>query len=292
MANKSVFCIVRYGEIALKGNNRQMFEKELAHNLKRCLKLNNLTYNAVLRLNGRFLVDLGCVEPETYKIIGNVFGISSISFAYEFSHDELEEGIDFLLKERKFSSFRITTRKVHHAVEKKSSDFDKELGGYVATKYNKKVLLEEYDLNINIELIRDKAYMFLDKIKAIGGLPYGIEGKTLAVISGDDSSKGKDKERRDRDKLAAILMMKRGCSLVCIGKPIDFTKFGVRPRSVEVNIGNIQDINEVAEKEGCKSVVLGQTLSDFEKVSSLVEFRPLIGMSDEEISAAVERYCG
>ncbi len=246
-----------------------MFEKALAHNLKRSLKLNNLPYDAVLRLDGRFLVELGNVEPEKYKLIANVFGISSISFAYEFNHDELEEGIDFLLKGCKFSSFRISTRKVHHAVEKKSSDFDRELGSYVVTKYNKKVSLEEYDININIELIKDKAYMFLDKIQAVGGLPYGIEGKTLAVIE------------NDRDKLAAILMMKRGCS---IGNPVDFTRFGVKPRSVK---GNIE---EIAKQEACKSVVLGQTLDEIERVSELVEFRPLVGMSDEEIDAAIEHY--
>ncbi|MFH1439000.1 MAG: THUMP domain-containing protein [Candidatus Woesearchaeota archaeon] len=304
MVVNSIFCIIRYGELALKGKNRLFFEKSLVKSLKTCLKLNKLGFVAVIRVSGRFLIDLGCFNSNNceiteqikkYYVLANVFGVNSISFGYGFSMDELEKGVELMLKDRDFNTFRISTNKVGFKNKDKSSmDIDRKLGSYVVEKYGKKVSLKEFDININIELIDDYAYIFLDKIKGIGGLPYGVEGKCLAFI------------RNKNDLLAALLMMKRGCAAVCViagdvniitNSEINqlFIKYGVKPHIIKC-IGEIKDtgfikggINEIARKEMCNSVVSGQTLDDFEKFSELVEFRPLIGMAKKELYGLIKK---
>jgi tRNA uracil 4-sulfurtransferase len=277
MADNNVFCIIRYGEIGLKGNNRPLFEKKLQDNLKLAMKLSNLSFKNVKRLNGRFLIDLGIVDVNKYSILAKVFGVTSISFAYEFAHDKLFEGIDYLLEGKKFKTFRVSTRKVNAFTEKGSIDYDCELGTYICDKYKAKVSLKTFDLNLNMEIIGNKFLLFLDKIIGIGGLPYAIEGRTIAYINDD------------KDKLAALLMMKRGCAIVVVGEA-DFSKYGVNPKIVTFDNKNInQFLNKIALETKCDSVVLGQTLDNFEKVSDLIEFRPLIGMDEEEIDMLIKK---
>jgi len=264
------YCIIRYGEIALKGKNRIIFEKKLQENLKRAMKLNKLDFVSVKRLNGRFLVE----GDADYTLLANVFGVTSISFASEFT--DLFEGVDFLLKNKKFKTFRISTRKVNALTKKSKRDFDCMLGDHVCKKYKAKVSLKEFDINVNLEIIGNQHLFFLDKIVGIGGLPYGIEGRMLAFIE------------NDRDKLAALLMMKRGCAIVVIGDA-DFTSYGVKPRKVSFDGQDISTfLEKVAKEEKCDSVVLGQTLENYKKISTLIEFRPLIGLDDDEIEGLIK----
>ncbi|MBI4453838.1 hypothetical protein HY636_04305 [Candidatus Woesearchaeota archaeon] len=352
-------CIIRYAEIALKGKNRQLFEKKLVYNLKNCLKLNKLPFAEIKRFEGRIFVfidknnDLDLNNPKNhdlntntqkkeglesnpYSLLANVFGVSSISFPVEstLTLEPIQTAIDNLIKERikdkvngkNFNTFRITTKKLDQTISKSSHEFDVELGSYVETIYKKKVSLKEFDLNIQVELIHGKAYVFLDKVKGVGGLPYGIEGRTLALV------------KNKQDLFAALLMMKRGCAVVCLTLPslestlrTTFLNYGVKPKIINVNAfdnekideikfkENIEDITkhhkikefdkititettkfhkteefdkrtieEIAKFHQIESIVTGQTLNNFKPLTNLVEFRPLIGMDEGEIRCKIK----
>ena len=76
---KNKVYIVRYAEIALKGKNRNFFEKKLARNIKECLKKNKIGYEKVVRLRNRIII----YSRENCDAVRNVFGISSLSKAIE-----------------------------------------------------------------------------------------------------------------------------------------------------------------------------------------------------------------
>jgi thiamine biosynthesis protein ThiI len=57
---------------------------------------------------------------------------------------------------------------------------------------------------VNVE-IRDKAYVYSKRIKAIGGLPYGMNGSTMLMLSGGIDS-----------PVAGYLMARRGVELKCV----------------------------------------------------------------------------
>ena len=68
------------------------------------------------------------------------------------------------------------------------------------------VKVKNPDCLVNVE-IRDKAYIYTtkDKIKGVGGLPYGINGSTMLMLSGGIDS-----------PVAGYLMAKRGVELHCV----------------------------------------------------------------------------
>ena len=374
MSTNMDLCIIRYAEIALKGKNRQLFEKKLVDNLKNSLKFNKLPFAEIRRFEGRIFVFLDknnklglntikndniclktnkkedlCLnnpknqdlntniekkdklESNPYTLLANVFGVSSISFPVEstLTPENIQIVIDNLLKDKtkvkNFNSFRITTKKLDQTIAKSSREFDVELGSYVEIMYKKKVSLKEFDLNIQIEIIHGKAYVFLDKIKGVGGLPYSIEGRTLALI------------KNKQDLLAALLMMKRGCGVVCLTIPnlestlrTTFLNYGVNPKIINadsfdkenteetakfyktektanfkteefhkktitehVKLHKIEEfdkktIGEIAKFHQIDSIVTGQTMDNFKQLTNLVEFRPLIGLDEEEIRCKIK----
>ena len=48
--------MLRYGELALKGKNRDLFEKRLVSNIKNCLKKNDIVDWEIVRKRGRIFV--------------------------------------------------------------------------------------------------------------------------------------------------------------------------------------------------------------------------------------------
>jgi len=81
-------------------------------------------------------------------------------------------------------------------------EINEKIGEFVIRDFSKKVDLEKPDLNIGIEILNDRSYIFTEKYQGPGGLPYGIEGKVLMLISGGIDS-----------PVASYLLMKRGADL-------------------------------------------------------------------------------
>ena len=66
-----------------------------------------------------------------------------------------------------------------------------------------KVNLATPDVEISIDLRQDECYLYHTVIKGAGGLPLGVEGTLVALVSGGIDS-----------PVAACMMMKRGCKIV------------------------------------------------------------------------------
>ncbi|MBT5273008.1 hypothetical protein HN695_07310 [Candidatus Woesearchaeota archaeon] len=276
MTEKTHFCIIRYGELALKGQNRAIFERKLVYNLKKCLKLHSLPFLAFNRLRGRIFLTF-CGKNIDYAILANVFGVASISFAIESRLEDLEKNTDLLLKNKKFNTFRVTSRRVDKSLSIKSNELDIKLGSYVVENYKKKVSLTNFDLNIGVEAINKKLYVFLDKLPAPGGLPYGIEGTTFAVV------------KNEQDLLAALLMMKRGCEVIFLTTKPELVKntchnYGILPKILKFDKITLKTIEDFAKKEDFDSFIIGRN----NLKSNLIEFNPLVGLSEKQIKEKIK----
>jgi thiamine biosynthesis protein ThiI len=188
--------IVKYGEIALKGNNRGMFEKRLIKNIHDCLRKNKVEYKGIKRLNGRLIIE----TDDTCDCLSYVFGISSYSHAKEVSLDMLKEKS---LEEYSKGTFRVSVKRVDKIL-KPSPEIEREIGAYIVNQTGAKVKLKDADIEIHIEIFKDRALVYSKKNKGPGGLPVGIEGKVCVLLEDKDSVK------------AAKLMMKRGCEIVLL----------------------------------------------------------------------------
>ncbi|MBM3200608.1 hypothetical protein FJZ53_06735 [Candidatus Woesearchaeota archaeon] len=193
--------VVRYSEIALKGDNRNFFEDKLASNIKICLKRNRVLFDKIRNPRGRVIIR----TREDCGVLKNVFGITSFSKAVE-SEQDFEQIRNIALQLYEKGSFKISAQRSDKRFTKSSQQINEELGKFLVEKTGAKVDLKNPDTEIGVEIFDGKAYMFNEKIRGLGGLPIGTAGK-VAVLLEDE-----------RSIVSAYLMLKRGCSVVFIGK--------------------------------------------------------------------------
>src|SRR4030042_7136331 len=135
------YLLIHYGEIALKGGNRQFFENKLTNNIRLALK--DFGKIKLKDVHGRFIVsieedwDLNRVKEKLLK----VFGIEYFALAWNSASDIKNIGKDLLslLKNQKFKTFRIHTRRTNKSFPLKSQQISEQLGELVIKKLKKKV---------------------------------------------------------------------------------------------------------------------------------------------------------
>jgi tRNA uracil 4-sulfurtransferase len=197
--------IARYHEIALKGRNRPFFVERLAENLRRALS--DLPGVDVQPLASRISVQIPdeAPWPTVRARVERVFGVANFSRAREVPPDleALKKSAADDLRGARFSSFRVTTRRSDKGFPLNSGQIDREVGAAVHAATGVRVDLEEPDLTLWIEVLRDRILYSFDKHPGPGGFPVGSSGRVLALLSGGIDS-----------PVAAWRMMKRGCRAV------------------------------------------------------------------------------
>ena len=203
------YIICHYHEIALKGNNRGFFERKLVENIKSFLPKESFDF--VKNISGRIIVKLNKnsikKREEIERVLGNISGIVHFSFADNCKQDLRvikKKSVDFL-KQEKFKTFRVSTKRSNKKFEESSQQINEEVGAFIVQEMNKKVKLKNPDVNLFIEIVQDYSFLYLEKFKGIGGLPVGVSGKGLVLISGGIDS-----------PVAAFLAMKRGVKVSLI----------------------------------------------------------------------------
>ncbi|WP_418223649.1 tRNA uracil 4-sulfurtransferase ThiI [Clostridium isatidis] len=198
--------LVKYApEIFLKGLNRNKFERKLRDNIKK--KLKDIDFEMV-EDQGRQFIKTENIE-EAADRIRKVFGISEVCIVsqVESNMGAIKEEALKKVREAAPRNFKVETNRANKAFPKNSIEASKEIGGFIVYHMNGlEVKVKNPDLVVNVE-IRDKAYIFTtkDKIKGVGGLPYGINGSTMLMLSGGIDS-----------PVAGYLMAKRGVELHCV----------------------------------------------------------------------------
>ncbi len=209
--------IIRYGEIFLKGKNRDYFESLLIKNIKHALDGLNFEFT---RSQGRYFVEgYDCDdEEEIIDRLKKVFGIYSISPAfrvetrYEEGFCDIKECLKALAVQAeedcvlKAPKFRVTVKRADKRIPKASFEIAGELGGIVLKNTHFSVDLKNFDYDFLVD-IRENGYSFVfsEVISGAGGLPVGCSSKGLMLLSGGIDS-----------PVAAYMMAKRGMKLCAI----------------------------------------------------------------------------
>ena len=221
--------LIHYSEIALKKNNRPFFEKKFIENITKHIK--GLSHTKVRKISARIFID--GVNPNDWssfqKRIKCVMGLKNATLMLKSDNDfeKMKESIDILIKEQNYNNFRITSRRHYKEFEKTSQEVNILLGAHVHEKTKKPVNLTSPDLNIIIEILKDKTYIGYDKILGYSGLPAKSQEKAFSLISsGIDSP------------VASFEMIKRGVNL-------SFIHFHSAPAISRQSIENVKKIVEV-----------------------------------------------
>jgi len=208
MTIRANLLLVRYGEITLKSPEvRSRMEAKLVRNIKLQLNLKKIYDYSIRREPGRIFIYTDEVDA-CREVLRKVFGVVSFSPAVEVEKDlsAIREAVlkaaEIILSEG--MSFSIRARRSDKAFEYSSKQLEEILGADVLEHIKGvKVNLDNPDKTIYVEVRGESAYIFYEVVPGPGGLPYGVEGKVVALISGGVDS-----------TVAAWMVMKRGCSLV------------------------------------------------------------------------------
>ncbi|MFI5253353.1 MAG: tRNA uracil 4-sulfurtransferase ThiI [Bacteroidota bacterium] len=204
---KSVI-VVHHHEITLKGNNRKYFESRLLKNLQIVLK----GYPEVERIfggYGRFVIELSTdlqIE-QICKDLSCVFGLSNICAGLRIDQDiEIFKTIsERLLQPMKISSLKVDSRRSDKRFPLKSMEINSVVGAHLCNRFQVRADMTNPDVTIYIEIADGNAFIYLAKSQGIGGLPIGVSGRVVSLLSaGFDSP------------VASWRMMKRGASVIFV----------------------------------------------------------------------------
>lgn len=204
--------LLRYGEIFLKKGNRPLFLKRLRRNLIRRLEflLPGNELDVVISENrleisakGRSMSDEELAT--SLQLATHSFGIVSASPALRVppSVEAIEQAALKVYEEAlgtlRANNFRVETRRADKHFPMTSPQFNQHLGGVLIDRHPLPVNLTQPDLTVGINILTDRAYAFAQRIEAPGGLPTGMSGKGVLLLSGGIDS-----------PVAGWMMAKRG----------------------------------------------------------------------------------
>ncbi|MBQ5321397.1 MAG: tRNA 4-thiouridine(8) synthase ThiI [Oscillospiraceae bacterium] len=203
--------LIKDGEIALKGLNRNSFEETLMKNVRRRIK-------SLGKWNIRKAQSTIYLEPlyedmdidEAVERIKKVFGIAAFqrSAAVEKDFDKIcEAAVDYLEDELMSArTFKVAAKRSDKSFPYDTPKICAELGGYILERFpHLTVDVHNPDVTVIVEIRDFSAYIHASQIKGAGGMPLSTSGKAMLLLSGGIDS-----------PVAGYLMAKRGVELAAI----------------------------------------------------------------------------
>ena len=316
--------MIHYNEIGLKGKNQPLFLRRLEANLLKATAGTGV--RQVEERSGRMVLPLS--RDADWEVIRSrlrsVFGIANFALSERVEGDmgALKAAVAKALEGRMFSSFKVASKRAFKQFPLTSEDINRELGAYVKEQTQAGVDLESPELTIHVEVLPRDLYFSLRREAGPGGLPVGVSGRVVSLLSGGIDS-----------PVAAHRLMKRGCQVIFVhfhsfpfldgtsrskaGELVrTLTRFQYLSRLYLVPFGEIQRevvvggpaplrvvlyrrlmariAEAIARREQAKALVTGESLGQvasqtlenlavIEEAVGMPLLRPLIGSDKEEI---------
>ncbi len=198
--------IVRFGEIGIKSHQtRKRMVGLLMRHIRASLNEHEVPFADVRREFGRVFVETSHAD-EAAAVVSQLFGVVSTSPAVQVASslsEILAAGVEMARKRfRPKQTFAIRARRFgEHSYS--SQDIKEQLGSDVISSlpdFELTVDLDAPEQILSVEVRKEDAYLFVDTVDGVGGMPTGSQGKVVCTISsGLDSP------------VAAYKVMKRGC---------------------------------------------------------------------------------
>ena len=198
--------MLKYAELNTKKANIGMFLHILKQNIEEKIgNFANIEFD-----KGRMFIK---AEEENYSFVLNslkkIFGIHEIEVGYQIENTKMsliEESLIKIIQNKDFQTFKVETKRSDKNYPLTSLEISKHLGGIILkNKENIKVDVQNPEVIFYVEIRKDHAYIYSEKIKGLGGYPVGTLGKGLLMLSGGIDS-----------PVAGYLAMKRGVKIEAI----------------------------------------------------------------------------
>ena len=320
--------LCKLGEVVLKGLNRRSFEDKLIANLRRRVaKCGNWRIYSKQSTIYVEPAGEGCAFDAAFDACRQVFGVVAVSRALpcEKSVQAIIETAKTYLRDELSTakSFKVESKRADKSFSLTSIQLSQQVGGALHQAFpNLEVNVHDPELTVFLEIRDDAAFVHGPAVPGAGGLPLGMGGTAVTLLSGGIDS-----------PVSSWMMAKRGVLL----EPVHFfsppyTSEAAKEKVLQlareltpwvgrmrVQIVPFTEIQEeirrncpedfftlimrrfmmrlaqmCAEEIGAKALVTGECLGQVasqtiealrvtEDVVSLPVLRPLIGMDKEEI---------
>jgi len=324
--------LARYsGELTTKARpTRAYFSKRLAANVKDGLRTLGIG-SRIERGHDRLQIQLASTEDATraLPVLSRTFGIQSVVGAIELRvtslDDVVREGVRLFADEVAGRRFAVRARRVgdRARIAVASNDVARALGAALAPR-SAGVDLDDPEIAVHVELRPGRVHFFRDVARGPGGLPLGVEGRAVALVSGGFDS-----------AVAAWQLLRRGVALdyvfcnlggrthelgtLRVTKHLaDQWSYGTRPLFHAVDFEHVsadlqrastarywqvvlkrlmlRAAERVADERGAAAIATGeaigqvssQTLQNLAVISRATQtpiLRPLVGMNKDDILA-------
>ncbi len=324
---KEIF-LMKLGEIVLKGANKRQFEGKLRQNVRRRMKAYG-NFDVYIMQSTVYVepMDENCDLEGAWEACHSIFGVVSLCRCRpcEKTLDAIFEAVEAYLGEDLdcAESFKVESKRSDKQFPMTSIQLSQEIGGRLAEAHpHVAVDVHHPDYTVYVEVRDLAAYVHGPAEPGAGGLPTGVGGRAMCLLSGGIDS-----------PVAAYMIAKRGVEIECVhffsypytsqlakDKVIELarlvTKYSGR---MTVNIVSFTEIQEairdncpeeyftlimrrfmmeisqrIAKGDGCGALITGenlgqvasQTMEAMTVTGAVVDmpvFMPLIGMDKEEI---------
>ena len=306
--NNNEILLLKLGEVVLKGLNRRSFEDKLVSNVRRRMKPCG-SFQIYIRQSTIY------VEPQTedcdmeaaFKAARQVFGIVTVARAVPCAKEMdaiVETAKTYLAEEfAKARTFKVESRRADKQFPMNSIQISQYVGGELGQFFNVKADMHHPDLTVYVEIREKYAYIHTPSVPGAGGLPIGMGGRAVSLLSGGlDSPVSSYTSQQALDKvleLARLLTVYCGRMIVHI---IPFTEIQeeIRRQCPEEYFTLIMRrfmmrlAEAVARKSHASALVTGESLGQVasqtikalgvtEDVTKMPVLRPLIGTDKVEI---------
>lgn len=185
--------LVKYGELAIKGKNRYIFENRLVATLRKNLK--SLGKFEVQKEQGRITVEPKDDQVDPQVVIdklSRIFGIIGIAYGTKKEEVSIEavkelaiEHMKAELEDKEHMTFKVNTKRADKRFPMSSMEVSAKLGGYLLDEFPDKLKVDVHnpDMILTVEL-RNGSYVYSKTHKGAGGMPYGTNGKASLLLSG------------------------------------------------------------------------------------------------------------
>ena len=326
--NQQEMLLLKLGEVVLKGQNRKSFEDRLVTNVRRRLRRCG-SFQIYVRQSTIYAEPLEgrCDIEAAYRAARQVFGVVSVARAVpcEKTVESIVETAKSYLAEEfsRAKSFKVESKRADKHFHLNSIQVSQAVGGDLAEAFpSVPVDVHHPDLTVFVEIREKHAYVHGPAVPGAGGLPVGMGGHAVSLLSGGLDSpvsswmmarRGVELEmihfvsppytsQQAQDKvleLAQLLTAWCGRMLVHI---VPFTEIQeeIRKNCPEEYFTLIMRrfmmrlAQAVAKKAGAKALITGESLGQVasqtmmalgvtEDVTDIPVLRPLIGMDKVEI---------
>jgi thiamine biosynthesis protein ThiI len=201
--------LLKQGEVFLKGKNRQQFERILQANIRRAVRDTGLSAELLVREGVLvLLVARDGLTPEQHADavervaarVADVPGIVRVCRALRVDKTpEAAVAAAVALTSPDSGAFAVRSRRRDKRFPVTSEQLNTLIGAEVVATHGLPVSLKHPDTEIFVEVDQREVFVFSGGLQGQGGLPVGMSGRAVALMSGGIDS-----------PVAAYRMMKRG----------------------------------------------------------------------------------